>query len=317
MKKIYLDQNHLSALNHVEQGDARGEKYKNLLAEITYSNVENKVIYPISCLHVTETAKHQNLNTKKDIARFLFKITKGFAILPFYELVKIELKNAIIRRIRPQDEIDIQPIAQKGILYAFGNVDGIVNGFKIPDGVMLNENAYVETVQQISDEQISEWAEQDKIYQDFFENEKQKIKDLGSEQAFKIIVTDLFNFLIPIIHQILEFLNYDSRTYTNEHLSNEDDIKKFLREIDTMYVFSKILLKRDVSESKVHKNDVYDMSFLMTAIPYCDIIFTEGRWESLYRESGLSKEYKTTIVTKAEQLEQILTEINGKQTTSQ
>jgi len=43
------------------------------------------------------------------------------------------------------------------------------------------------------------------------------------------------------------------------------------------------------------KNDYKDISFLATAVPYCDVVVTEKFWTSLIKSNKLDQKFNTSV----------------------
>jgi len=120
---------------------------------------------------------------------------------------------------------------------------------------------------------------------------------------------DIFEIIIPIISKCCKDLNIGLEDFTNSFLKFEKDIISFFEEVSSMDVFSSLMLKRDLSNRAIDRNDVYDMGFLATAIPYCDVVVTEVYWKSVYYQTGLNKNYSTRVMETLLELESVLNEV--------
>ncbi|MBL7127914.1 MAG: hypothetical protein ISS16_02905 [Ignavibacteria bacterium] len=303
-KRIYFDQNKLIDLAKAFNKRADGEKFQDTLELVCKNIDEGKVIVPLSLLHVVETAKVTDAGKKERLSKFIYMLTKNFTILPFFNIRENEIYNSILENENnSNDKIDINRniIEQKGILSFFKSQLTLPEKFKDLEkeiiGKQLDEKSFITFIKVAIPENISkEMTAEDESMVSLFEAERLKIKSLSKEEAYKHVVSDILSGpLLPGLMTQLESLKIDSKVFTDKFLNNKDTIIGFLNSIPSIEVFAKILLARDRG-SKIHRNDIYDMEFLSTAVPYCDIVITERSWCHNLKQEKLDEKYNTAVL---------------------
>ena len=303
-KRIYFDQNKLIDLAKAFNKRKGGEQFQETLDLLNKNVDEGKVIVPLSCLHIVETAKVSNPGRKERLSKFIYKITKNFAILPFFSIREYEIFNFILKNeniVKEEVDINRNIIEQKGIPFALGISLSVPEKFKDIEKEIMDKLYMEETFLAIMNEMISEdlsnkMTAEDETMVSFFEAEGLKIKNLSKEEAYKHIVSDLLSeLLITELLTQLKTLEIDSKVFIGKYLSNKDQIIRFIDSIPSIEILAKMILARDKG-SKVHRNDVYDIGFLTTAFPYCDIVITENSWCHHLKQEKLDEKYNTLIL---------------------
>jgi hypothetical protein len=94
-----------------------------------------------------------------------------------------------------------------------------------------------------------------------------------------------------------------------DDLDNQEKVEKFFLSIPFVDISLRLLhdLFRQKDKS-LNRNDLRDIAFLTTAIPYSDIIVTEKFWAHTIRKLKLDEKYKTKIFTNIDEAAQYLSE---------
>jgi hypothetical protein len=78
---------------------------------------------------------------------------------------------------------------------------------------------------------------------------------------------------------------------------NEKELMDFIKEIPTFYVLFNLSYQNEKNYNRrINRNDIYDISSLSIAIPYCDIVVTEKHFASIAKSVKLDEIYNTIIL---------------------
>ena len=81
-------------------------------------------------------------------------------------------------------------------------------------------------------------------------------------------------------------------------LGNDEDKIEFAKSIPSYDVLLSLMLARDEETPRdIDRNDMLDMAFLATAIPYCDVVVTERYFGNLALRLKLHEKYECAILT--------------------
>ncbi len=100
---------------------------------------------------------------------------------------------------------------------------------------------------------------------------------------------------------LVQKLKPDDLQALSSCVTHETD--RFLASISSLQVQAKLTLQRYKDTNKpFHRNDIKDIAFLSTAIPYCDVVVTERSWRDLACRERLDEIFQTEILSDATQL---------------
>lgn len=307
-KRIYLDQNKWIDIARAFYGRPDGKQFENILKKISEKVEAKEIILPLSALHFLETAKPEDKGRRERLAKFIFKLSNGFGLLPFYSLRKLEIINAIYKKLgEPKKIINLYDFAvdKKGLFYSFGSQLAIKSSNDLIkeslDEFINDEETIIRLMGEFLNRDLfKEMKKEDIEMLEFFEKERAKIAGkYDKETVKKIVLWDIIqNSLLPMFPDIFNGLGINMKIFTDNYLSEEKSIMSFFYDIPTVNVFVNLQVARDLEiQKRVDKNDVYDIGYLSTALPYCDIIVTENFWCAKIKEYGLDKVYGKQVLT--------------------
>lgn len=97
MKIIYLDQKDWIFLSKGYYNQSL--KPNNEICNIVLKSSDQGVIFPMSLIHFEETLQHLNYERKKRLLSFMVKVSKGYSIAPCSTIIKMEIRQAIFKKI--------------------------------------------------------------------------------------------------------------------------------------------------------------------------------------------------------------------------
>ena len=120
-KIVYLDTNKWIDISRAFYGREDGKKFKPVLERIQEKVKIGDAIFPLSVVHIFETAKNENPERRKRLGEFMVSISKAYGIVPYLSVRDYEIHNAILKRIGKEPIHDIKNTSiGKGIFYSLG-----------------------------------------------------------------------------------------------------------------------------------------------------------------------------------------------------
>ena len=308
-KYIYLDQNKWIDLARSIVNPSKYSKYEEV-AEKAQEKVElNEWVFPLSFVHFTETLNRADPQSRTRLATVMANFSKNNSILPYYEIEKDEFLN-LFAQIHNKNKIaQIMPI-RCTLFHALGADLGI--SFK--EGIEPNlEKAIVETFEEIkADEQLYSKVMQAANSQEFVKDESEydnqvlieweklqtELSAVPKEYKYKKFVIYSFLRRFALYNETLKkiFNKSKEEIIPDSILESEESTLVFLESAPSLNVRTKLMF--DIFKNcqrKIQLHDNRDISFLSTAIPYCDVVITERTWKHSATVQKLDKKYSTII----------------------
>ncbi len=321
MKVIYLDQwVYVRLLRTYNGASPEYPKYVELCKDVIESSNKGVNRFPFSIAHLHETIKRTKLDSRKELFKFIFDLSKFNTIRPWIQVVNPEIRNAILtslgRRLIPLSSF----VFGDELGHCFGRKAGIESTDKnkaVPEEVKVEILSAYKNSELMADalskdkmlEYIEGWRQQDDKMvneleelrlKEYSHPDKKKRKDISDARFFITIIRD------PFI-QILSDFNLDFNEYTKKIFSSKEAAESFLKSIPTAYVFHVLNEARNMNSSRpIKPNDLWDLSFLAIAVPYCDIVVTEREWAQILNQKKIGELYNTKILYSLEELGEIL-----------
>jgi len=324
---LHLDQNKWIELANIYYKSNLDENKKEILLKIDKLVDLGKLIVPINHIHIMELSKITDSDRRKSLSDFMLRISKehvctAYLLDPFLDA---ELNNYInSKRGETNNIINLrEKILGFGMLTLMGrhieykgNVDitQLINKTiglkKIFDDLLDSERGFMMQFEdgiRRSLPRINEGIQHD----------IDATKNKGKVFRKRLILAKyIYQFLIPKIK------NYCDKTGFNEgelckilfnDLKQEqswEEFFAFFKNLPSTYTF--FCLEDGSTTPGQHQrneNDSYDIHSLTLSIPYFDFVVAERFFISVAKRRHLDRLYKTTLLTKIEDLEPYLDNI--------
>jgi|GEM_PF-2168739 len=83
----------------------------------------------------------------------------------------------------------------------------------------------------------------------------------------------------------------------------EDSMKRdLIRSVPCLFIERELALKIEAEDTKITENDVRDILFMSTTLPYADVVVAEKPFTQRARQAGLHKKYSTAITSELSDL---------------
>ena len=309
---IYLDQKDWIYLAQVFFKKPNGEKFVEALDVITALVEQNKVVVPLSGVHMMETATPADRDRRERLARFMIKISRCWCIPPFMTVRNLEIMYAIGKQFKCAVTNRIkQKLIRKGLPYALGmelKIEGVPANMaaEAMEFALSEEVAVKMLVDGVERETVKKLREDDEKAATTLEDIRSKAMTLTDDMRHRVEVAKMMlDILMPVLQAELRSLGLDFRTLADS-FNSPDDWLNFFHSIPTMDVFLTLGFHRDKQAGRaVDRNDLKDIGALTMAIPYCDVVVTENFFGHVANATGLAKKYGSVVITDVTQLPDI------------
>lgn len=321
---IYMDQNKWIDLARAYHNRLDGDQFKLVLQKIMEAVENKKAIIPLSGYHLAETQKDSSPSRRKRLAKVIATISRGWAMSLNREIsiAEIQISGAKIYGYTPPQ---LPPIFDHGVNFALGidlrsliaktindplaTSDEFVHLFKKYMSTSKMTEFILAGLGNEESELINAKKEYEKGLTHFVEaTEKfrsQLMPDSQSEAKHKKLY--IANLQIVLREMMDEALGVYNKSLDEIVSMGESKLIEFIEGIPSLDVETQLVVRRNANWNKaVDKNDLADISFLTIAIPYCDIVVTENKWQDLAIRSGLDKKYNSIILSDIRDLEKFL-----------
>jgi len=306
---IYLDQNHWIALARASSGKEKDKEVVNFSARLLDAVREQKVRIPLSAVNIIELAKIGDKDRRSRLAEVFVWYSQGWVLSALSVVMEQEFERIdkkviepliVIRRglmaamesyqtaarplgVTPEEleALDMESDTPGAWLFALTQRD---ENRRAEAGAKVFEIAgrYAETVEEVR----SKWKEMtpDERRHIFAQGVLADAKDTFGQNSSLIRNVAALMETLPS----LQFLEVIAKIPT----------------LDVQIALG--IAKTQQWTKKTDPNDVYDIGFMMLAIPYCDVVVTEKLWVDLVNRSDLAEKYNTKVVSNLLELREIL-----------
>jgi hypothetical protein len=302
---LYLDQNIWIEITH--SLDDRESNVYDTLVKLTD---KTGFICPISSEHIIELSKIDDLNHRERIARVMVEISGGWFLSDEHSLVVSELQRAFARVFDKLIPSTPSPIG-RGIHFAFGKSDSFY--YDLSQGIRDIDDLKqkMESPSALLFILVGRDDEATKTLMIDLENKAmsfaQKVDDLRSKAKSyskavrkRAYIANLTYQLQDDLKKILNAYGYSLDWFLNRGSSW---LMNFFNSISCLNVEMELSVARDEYWNRsIDPNDLYDVSFLSVAIPYCQHVVTERHWVHIAESRKLTQQYSTNMYSKLDDL---------------
>jgi len=322
MAIIYLDQwVYVELLRSYKGLPPQYPKYAKICQGLIESSNDGTNKFPFSLAHLHETLKRNKLNSRKELFKFMFDLSKFYTIRPWTQVIDLEVRNAILISLGLKTKNLLDFVFGGELVHCIGGIlelESIDPNKEVPDEIKEKINIEVfRNSELISDifskdtniEHVDSFIQENNELtqrleglrkKDYYYHDKKMRKKISDERFFIDIIND------PITKAATEF-NLDSQKYAQQILSSRESTTNFLKSIPTAYVFHVLSEACDLNLGRSSKpNDFWDIAALAIAVPYCDVVLTEKESVSILNKNKIGELYNTKILHKIEELSEFI-----------
>ena len=318
-KFLYLDQCKWIDLARARYRRPGGELFKDSLTAVQKAVASGKLVIPFSLVNAVETAASQDRGRRNRLTKFLVRLSRGNAILPFTTTIRWEMTNAlgiIFKRGKP---IHIRySLIRQGIGQALGKTlrveaptpaeeAAVAREALSPRGTLfalrsLGENRELTEQMQDTEEKAIAMFERIRAWATSMLNPRQQrgymlaeLLSKGEEgRAFRAALKDV---------QV-------TQAEFQSHFASPEDWDRFLERVPALDVPLTLGVERDQNaDQRIKRNDIRDLAWLAVALPYANLVVSEKNWGHLAKASHLHERYGTTVIFDTSERPQQLAEM--------
>jgi len=323
MSIIYLDQwIYVELLKTEKHLHSQYPRYAPIFTGLLETSRKKTNQFPFSVAHMYETMKRTELNSRRELFRLIFKLSQFCTIRPWYQVVGLEVRNAILKSLgfQPIDLSDF--VFGDEFAHCFGSKavvtsneankqvpqeirDSVQSALKDPELVsdLLSRDQDLDWVGRMAaeDEDLARTIE-DLRKPEYRHPDKIMRKNMNEVACITKIIEPRFTRMFCELKSDLQ-LDLDLEEYRHKVFSSKESAQTFLKSVPTAYVFCILNDARDRNVSRpIEPNDLMDIGPLAIAIPYCDVVVTEREWSNILNERRVGELYNTKITHKVEDL---------------
>lgn len=306
---IYLDQNHWIALARASFGKEKDKEVVELSVRLLDAVRGKRVRLPLSSLNIVELTKIGDADRRKRLAAVFVRYSQGWVLSPPSVVIEQELERlgkdngeplAVIRR-GIIGAMESYQTAAKALGVTPQALESLDDESDTPDAWLFALTHGDERGRAAAGAKVFEIADR---YAETVEEVRMKWKEKPSDERRYI-------FAEGVLADVKGTLGPNSSAIRDAVVQLEAlaplQLLETVAKIPTLDVQITLgVVKTQQWTKKTDPNDVYDIGFLMLAIPYCDVVVTEKLWAEIANRSGLAEKYNTKVVSNLLELNGIL-----------
>ena len=317
--RIYLDHNKWIELARVDHGRASGPEKSDVLVLAREARRRGLASFPLSDIHYMETLQKRDVGARKRLAQTMASISQYDAIAPVWQLVPMEIDEALrVRFGRPTSARSVR-VFGKGAAHALADARfDEAKSYQPPGKPALGSRGrafFGEMLEfsALSGQGIAEGPKGRTPFEDGSSNYHEREKTLvdwfratgASAEQRRVKLAQ--HTLEDIGAQIVEALDRAGIAIEEFLELGPEGVLDFLSNLPSRHVEHVLRTLRHENSQHVWKaNDLADLGALCSSIPYCDVVVTERHWTHIVKRAGLDARYRTKVFSSLEDLRKIL-----------
>ena len=294
---IYLDQNKWIELARARHRSDASSDDKANLHSIEDAVVDGRVCFPVSYVHIMETARIGNQTQRLQLAELMAELSIGWYLAGRQTIVNQELDNALSALLEPEKPARRVAAFTRNLFLVFDDYGGQERGRVIssvlgPQEMLIDflsfddENVRLLAIQRMS-KSNDELTSRIRKRRERTASETVEVRD-------RIYRASLF---LEVQEKFTNSLQRIGRSWPELRKLPDSQMASILDRVPCWDVECTLTSQVERQKTRATEgNDVYDIGALASAIPYCDVVVTEKLWTHLCRVAGLPTKYKTRIV---------------------
>ena len=293
---IYLDLNHWINLAKADSGHPGGEPFKQSLFALRAARRERRALFPLSATHYMEVAKIKDPKQRRQIAKIMEELSDLACLTSPFNLRFAELTAALDRHMSVHTPLAEFSLIGSGVGFAFGfdlEIDHptemkILSGPRDEEVPELrakgwNIESFIGSIhkraadhQAFADSLDSSWR-------------KGRMRDIVSTRDF---LSERMMIALALVRR--------EHSFDEIFPAHEDDLVLFRSLARAMpSLETSVLLQCRVysqPQSRWTINTVFDIDALSVAVPYCDVVLTDGEFAHAVQAAKLDRTMGTKIL---------------------
>lgn len=314
---VYLDQKGWIDLAKIKYGSVKTDEETRLLETIYRAVEEDKVIFPLSIVHLDEMPSSET--KRQQLAALMVRLSKGYSFSPYVDnQIAVEVDQIVAEKLGYL-HIDLRQVFLKQVIHnLIGSKVEIVRrdgdkNEKPPKEIKekMTNLLYDPRVFEFSltktkpNPSLRQYQKEAATKMDEIRKRLLKIKDKDLRRR-TFLAQNVSAIIVPHIVEILIDRGLPKDFFKMEEWTRED-MDRFLTHVPTGLTFITLTMYMDLQFQRAIKvNDIADVWGLTLAIPYCDVVVTERRWVAIAKQSKLDTICDTIMLSSINDLMDIL-----------
>lgn len=312
-RAIYLDLNHWIELDKIKAAGDESPK-KAILAALSEASRSGSAVFPVGAMHFMEIAKIGNAQQRESLAQLMTQLSGGWVLPSGASIVRREIEHAVRLVFSLPPAPPGKPVLRRGILSAFGEladdamasvnprVRPLLDAFTdTPEGWMsflrqddeAARRTTIEHMRRLSLPHIEE-----------VERRRERLRKESKEIRYRVYCVMLFDGLQEHYLAAAWRLGIDRERFKTMTL---EQAKGLIQHVPPLYVESELaVLSEQQWPRRSEQNDIYDVSALSAAIPYCDVVVTENFWAAISKQATFADRFQTRVLPNLQDLVAVL-----------
>lgn len=321
-KVLALDCNHWIALGRSHYGRADADAaVKPVLEAIRSATASGRLVVPIHFMNALEAARVERDDRRERLARFMVELSENHCFRPTPFIAPAEKRAAVfvvylgreVDSIRPtvigygtDGLIDRPQSAEAKEAFAALASIGFLGAF---DAMRSSPENTVETIVRVMRD--GDLIKNDRENETRGAAKIQAARDadasLTEKQRARLELSNLWDHnATDAVRDALREAGADPETFLR-WLNEDENLFRFWEAVPSLRVTLELEIKAGRNaQRKLHVNDVRDVSFYKSAVPYANIVVTENHWASTIRLAKLDRAFGTSVLTKLSDLPAVL-----------
>lgn len=324
MLRVFLDQGHWVSLSKALHGKDSPPGTADVLGIARLGVRMGILSFPLWSGHYLETWNRASRKSRYELADTMLALarrsdaTAPDTLAAYEPILHMELDLALQRRFGTPVDTRVIPLFGSGVMHAFGVPElELFSGW--PPEIRFSKLATTARIE--FETSILRGTETDllaehrnrKVYdgpaERYQQHEENLIEQFKAEQAAPQRREELLTGVA-----LLDFFDHLSHAMLLSGISGsdfmslgKDGVGDFIRDLPCRDVGLALDLQRHQNPRLPReKGDLVDIGSLALAIPYCDIVVTENRWQHFAIQAGLDRRYETIIISNLHDLAPVL-----------
>lgn len=310
MHVLFLDQNKWIDLARVAQGRVADASTVLVYEQLCSAVKRGLLIVPLTATHIIETAKRNDLESRKAVAEVQARLSKGFVFRSRKARLLIEMRNALhVAFGEPRVELPENWAVVPGFMQAFETFDTLVATPKqAAESRLINDHIdpqfqYLEYMTNQNDEwrrkAVAAFSSESDSLLSRIEERRKIMIDSPNDLRYRAYAAKLF-----FDHQgyVAHMLDVIGHTVDEMKGLGTQAIAQFVRNVPTLNVEAEIAARLEAQIGSLEPNDILDVQSFYTAIPYSGRLVAEKNFISLARQAKLNSNYDVVLHTKVDEL---------------
>lgn len=321
-KVLALDCNHWIALgrSHYARADADAA-VKPVLEALRAATSSGRLVVPIHFMNALEAARVERDDRRERLARFMVELSENHCFRPVPILAPAEKRAAVLtvylggeaEPVRPNvigygadGLIDRPHSAEAQEAFAALASIGFLDAF---NAMRSSPENTVETIVRVmrSGDLIKNDRENERRGAAKIQAARDADASLTEKQRARLELSNLWDHnATDAVRDALHEAGADADAFVR-WLNEDENIFRFWEAVPSVRVTLELEMKAGRNrQRKLHVNDVRDVSFYKSAVPYANIVVTENHWASTIRQAKLDRVFGTHVLTRLVDLPAVL-----------